>query len=150
MRSPEQNLHMISQVPKLMNLQVSIKKLSCGKFHCAILCDDGKIYTMGNNQFGQLGIGREYKSTADDYAASLNSSLHMSPDSTFETHPKFVFGVSNISVDISCGWYHTLAIAQDKSVYCWGRGDSGQLGIGRIKRAQVLPTKLDYFADKNN
>jgi alpha-tubulin suppressor-like RCC1 family protein len=32
-------------------------------------------------------------------------------------------------------------------VYSWGKGDKGQLGIGRFRRSQVLPTKLDFFAD---
>lgn len=32
---------------------------------------------------------------------------------------------------VACGGMHTAALRTDESVWCWGRGDSGQLGNGR-------------------
>jgi hypothetical protein len=32
---------------------------------------------------------------------------------------------------VSCGGMHTAAVTADGRLYCWGRADNGQLGIGR-------------------
>ena len=32
---------------------------------------------------------------------------------------------------VACGGTHTVCLTKDNVVYAWGRGDSGQLGIGR-------------------
>jgi len=37
-----------------------------------------------------------------------------------------------VAVDVSCKDDHVMALARDGSVYTWGRGDSGQLGIGPL------------------
>lgn len=113
-----------------------------------MLCENGKVYTFGNNQFGQLGIGREFKSAQDESFTNPNNPLmNISSENTYITQPRFVFGITTPVKEIACGWYHTLAVTDTNEVYSWGRGDRGQLGIGRTKRAQVLPTKVDFFAD---
>jgi alpha-tubulin suppressor-like RCC1 family protein len=33
---------------------------------------------------------------------------------------------------VACGWRHTLALTENKNVFSWGRGTSGQLGHGEI------------------
>ena len=50
------------------------------------------------------------------------------------------------AIDVSCADEHALALARDGSVYAWGRGSSGQLGIGplptvnfRTRSARVMP-----------
>jgi len=35
------------------------------------------------------------------------------------------------AVQISCGGMHTAAVTPEGNLYCWGRADNGQLGIGR-------------------
>jgi len=37
--------------------------VSCGIFHTLILTANGKVYSMGGNNFGQLGIGNKKSST---------------------------------------------------------------------------------------
>jgi alpha-tubulin suppressor-like RCC1 family protein len=34
------------------------------------------------------------------------------------------------AVSVSAGRYHACAVLKDKSVWCWGKGDQGQLGNG--------------------
>jgi alpha-tubulin suppressor-like RCC1 family protein len=50
------------------------------------------------------------------------------------------------AVDVSCRSDHVLALARDGSVYSWGRGAAGQLGIGplpavafKTQSARVMP-----------
>jgi len=31
---------------------------------------------------------------------------------------------------LSCGWRHNLAVTRGGNVYSWGRGGTGQLGLG--------------------
>ena len=138
-------------IPKFLNCSVSVIKVSCGKLHCAILANNSKVYTMGNNSYGQLGIGREFKSAIDDLSQRIsNYSVENNSDNLFITQPKFVFGIINPITNIEWGWHHTIAITKSNDIYAWGRGDRGQLGIGRIKRAQILPIKIDYFSDRRN
>lgn len=40
----------------------------------------------------------------------------------------------------ACGDLHTLVLADDGSVYCFGGGSLGQLGLGNIKD---LPVDVD-------
>lgn len=35
-----------------------ITEISCGDDHSAFVSANGKIYTVGNNNYGKLGIGR--------------------------------------------------------------------------------------------
>lgn len=138
-------------IPKFLNCSVSVTKVSCGKLHWAILANNCKVYTMGNNSYGQLGIGREFKSNFEDISQRIsNNSMEYSSENTFIAQPKFVFGIINPITNIEWGWHHTLAITNTNDIYVWGRGDRGQLGIGRAKKAQILPIKIEYFSDKRN
>lgn len=31
---------------------------------------------------------------------------------------------------VSCGYYHTAVVTEEGAVLCWGKGTSGQLGLG--------------------
>ena len=47
-------------------------------------------------------------------------------------------------IQISSGNYHGAAIDKSGNVYCWGRGDEGQIGNGR-KSDKFIPTLVDGF-----
>ena len=34
-----------------------VLRVSCGYFHTVAVSDDGKVYTFGRNDYGQLGLG---------------------------------------------------------------------------------------------
>ncbi len=75
--------------------------------NCALA--QGKVYCWGRNQYGQLGNG-----------TTTDSSVPVEVGGALTGKTVTVIGGST---DVSC------AIA-DSKIYCWGRNDKGQLGVG--------------------
>jgi len=92
-------------------------KVACGRRHTILLDERGRVWSFGENKFGQLGRpvqGDESKSDAS---------------------PKLVVGCGDMAFShLECGWSHNVALsigADGKTqVYGWGRNDKGQLGTG--------------------
>jgi alpha-tubulin suppressor-like RCC1 family protein len=84
---------------------------------------DGRVLTMGNNHFGQLGIG-----TKDEHPGT----------------PQFVKGsLEGKKVkQIATGLGHVLALTEEGEVYAWGHNEQGQLGVG-TKKPELLPRKIE-------
>ena len=93
-------------IPDLTGKEVV--KAACGLHHSIFLTAEGRLYACGNNENGQLGL-RETKSR---------------PTPTMLEDCK-----SLCFTDISCGYYHTLALTDHGEVFSFGRNDKGQLGI---------------------
>jgi alpha-tubulin suppressor-like RCC1 family protein len=88
----------------------TVTQVACGNLHTVILTVEGRIYSFGDNTFGQFGDGTTTSNIIPSRArkpcsGSLNS---------------FKF--------ITCGGFHTVT-KTDTGVYGWGRNGSGQLGI---------------------
>lgn len=96
-------------VPHRLEALNDISQISGGWRHTMALKSDGTLYGWGWNKFGQVGVGDNVD--------------HCSP-----VEIKFPEGQK--VVQISCGWRHTLAMTERKNVFSWGRGTSGQLGLG--------------------
>jgi alpha-tubulin suppressor-like RCC1 family protein len=47
----------VFNVPQICSFNVIIKQLSCGLYHTVFGADNGLLYSMGCNRYGQLGIG---------------------------------------------------------------------------------------------
>src|SRR5579863_63472 len=78
------------------------------------------IYSLGRNNYGQLGLG--------DYI-----------DRT--TPQKITFDFKSIIISVACGHAHTLVITKFGEIYGWGCNCDGQLGLGdTIDR--IVPHKL--------
>ena len=103
--------------------------ISAGAFHSVAVTSDGELYAWGANDIGQLGI--------------RNCSAQVDV-------PTRVEALDNVSVGASsCGFEHTIAIAEDGSAYAWGRADAGQLGIGFGPPQQVeRPKPISKLKDK--
>ena len=97
-----------------------IIEISSGTVHNLALAYDGKIFSWGSAQGGQLGLSlkelESYPGFKNNYYISYPIPISL-PDN------------SNI-IKISCGEAHSLALTNEGKVYSWGFGSNGQLGLG--------------------
>ena len=102
----------------------SAADLAAGWTHSAVV-KDGRVWTWGDNAYGQLG----------------------QPDAGRSLRPRLVAGVGNV-VAVAASW-HTLALTADGQVYAWGRNTYGQLGNGRfgLESKETGPVRIAGLAD---
>ncbi len=104
------------QVPVLDN----IASVSSGYYHSIALRSDGTVWTWGDNQAGQLGLG---------YA-----------DTVSHPTPQMVPGLNGVTA-IAAGYWHSLALKSDGTLWAWGRNVEGQLGNGNTAN-QYSPVQV--------
>lgn len=88
-----------------------------GSFHTCAWLVDGRLKCWGRNSFGQLGLG------------DVNPRGTM-PGSMGDALPPVALGTGLIVQAMALGGHHGCALFQGGKVKCWGRNDTGQLGLG--------------------
>jgi len=101
-------------------------QVSCGRMLTVALTRTGKIYTMGSSVHGQLGNPQ-----------AKNKSIAIVEGKLKEEFVK----------EISSGSYHVAALTSGGSVYTWGKGTNGQLGLGNVEDRNV-PTLVEALRDR--
>lgn len=96
--------HVPTDVPGMTNAT----QIAAGYFHTCALLSSGTVQCWGRNNYGQVGIGN----TID------------------QQEPVTVTGFPTTVISIEAGGEHTCALLIGGQVYCWGRNDYGQVGIG--------------------
>ncbi|KAG2387140.1 hypothetical protein C9374_002175 [Naegleria lovaniensis] len=97
-----------------------------GDLHTVVLTTDNQLYSFGDNQYGQLGLG--YESAADYIMEAVPI-------------PKPAELGDETIVDLQCGDYHTMVLTENGTVFAWGRNEKGQLGVGDTT-TKSTPTKV--------
>ena len=105
----------------------TITAVAAGQLHTIALASDGKVYTWGYNGYGQLGNGNNTESTIP-VAVDVSGVLS---------------GKTITAVD-GGGWYYSVALASDGTVYTWGNNGDGQLGNGNNTSSNV-PVAVDVL-----
>lgn len=100
--------------------------------HSLLLSESGNVYSMGSNQYGQLGTGEQFY--------ELDGANRRKP--LCRGLPMLIEGLLNYRIrDIATGNNHCLALSQENSmVYSWGAGRFGALGNGASKNMDVPQT----------
>lgn len=102
--------------------------LAAGKFTSCAVFTGGKVRCWGENNFGQLGNGN----------TSLGDNVPSPPI-------VWLSGVMKIATN-----EHACAWTKDRKLYCWGRNDLGQLGIGRSSDYELQPQEVTFPAPPAN
>lgn len=89
-------------------------QISTSGTHTCALTGDGRAYCWGNNEYGQLGNGTRDTATA----------------------PVPVAGHIRFARIVATGANSTCALTASGALYCWGRGDAGQIPVTRAPLQQ--------------
>ncbi|XP_065431289.1 protein RCC2 isoform X1 [Chrysemys picta bellii] len=91
--------------------------------HSLLITTEGKLWSWGRNEKGQLGHGDTKRVEA----------------------PKLIEVLSNeVIASAACGRNHTLALTESGSVFAFGENKMGQLGLGNQTDAVPSPTQIMY------
>jgi alpha-tubulin suppressor-like RCC1 family protein/uncharacterized protein YjbI with pentapeptide repeats len=150
-----------------------IVAVAAGETHSLALASDGTVWSLGDNQFGQLGDGTNTPSTTPRQVVGLDRvvaivagswfSVALRDDGTVWTWgfngngalgngtaadssmPAQVSGLTGVTA-IATGNNHTLAILADRTVRAWGYNGFGQLGNGSYV-SNAIPVAVPLLAD---
>jgi alpha-tubulin suppressor-like RCC1 family protein len=96
------------------------KSIACGGYHTIALKTDGTLWSWGSNLFGQLGVN----------------------DTTRRSTPVTTLLGGNNWKSITGGFYHTIALKTDGTLWSWGYNDNGQLGVNNTTSRSTPVTTL--------
>jgi len=105
--------HIQRSMPQRIAALTGIAAVAAGGVHSMALDADCIVWTWGWNSRGQLGTG--------------NNAARAAPGVLAPPLPGVVI------VEVAAGYQHSLARAQDGTVWAWGRNDEGQLGDGSFQ-----------------
>jgi len=111
-------------VPQQCSFNLMITLISCGDEHTGFLTSNGKVFMVGSNKDGRLGIGD--KKLKQSHTPCLLESLS-----------KYTI------IKLSCGWGHNAVILSDGILLTWGYGKYGALGNGgneTLYKPSILPS----------
>ena len=100
-----------------------MRSASAGFWHSLVVTEEGDLYSFG---FGlQLGHG---------VLENVRS-------------PRMVAALRHVRVAAAAeGGFHFLALAEDGTVFSWGRDNEGRLGIGHAGEAVEAPQTIDALS----
>lgn len=126
---PTETLENAPIVP-LSQKEGRIVEFVSGASHNCVLFENHKVQCFGKNTYGQLGVGdnkdRNLKSNDPPAFLQIPSEEKM--------------------IKIAAGGQNTCVLTQNHKMYCFGRNDSGQLGIGNLNNRGTLPSEVGEFA----
>jgi TBC1 domain family member 6 len=113
--------------PVSFQLQERITVMACGDSHTLCVDQQGGMWAFGRGHAGQLGNGLK-EDSAIPVACKLPRKCR--------------------ALQVSCGYNHSAMIDYDGSLYTWGCGTSGQLGLGTSTKEAVIPRMNETIRDR--
>ncbi|KAJ6795468.1 putative E3 ubiquitin-protein ligase HERC3 isoform X1 [Iris pallida] len=117
------------EATKLTSLPVPyISSVSAGHYHSLAVAHDGRLWAWGRNNEAQLGRGG-------------GSSSHSTRDTW--SKPERVVGLDHVNVRAAfASGVVSAAVADDGSLWVWGRSKRGQLGLGNGIIEAITPSRV--------
>jgi len=156
-----------SVTPVQVNGLSGVIAIAVGQSHSLALKSDGTVWAWGLNMMGQLGTGGNYMNiTSPVQVSGLSGVIAISAGSVFSlavksdgtawawgyntdgelgngmtslypsTTPVQVSGLSGVTA-VAGGWYHSMALKSDGTVWAWGSNSYGQLGNGTSTNSDI-------------
>ncbi|XP_011882075.1 PREDICTED: probable E3 ubiquitin-protein ligase HERC4 isoform X2 [Vollenhovia emeryi] len=153
-----------------------IVQIACGENYTVAVTKDGKVYSCGNNDYGQLGHEKARKrlqlipgldafvfrkitcgnchtlavnewGQLFSWGCNLNGQLGLNSVDCTERVPRMVKVLgTNVIVQIACGVEHSIALTNDGELYAWGSNREGQLGLGSHTTTEIKPKRIPTLA----
>ena len=135
---PSYIIEYYNSYPFLMEFpkNIKIRKICCGEGHCLALTTWGECYSWGENDFGQLGLGKETNEIVGN-PTKIKFDIYESDGHKFNTQLKPLF------YDIATGNYSSLALCifnNRQILYYFGNG-AGVLNDDSTKVIQSIYPK---------
>ena len=125
-----------------------IIKIACGENHCLFLTHAGMIYTMGDNTYGQLGIGQNNitKESKEGLMVKELLNYRINEIAAGKNH-SFCFGVvREMTKAGASGPNNNMEFDPKQSYFLFGWGDNSffQIGMKQANRNKIIlkPTKI--------
>ena len=115
------NRNFVSKILFFQNPE-EILSVSCGTDFCICVCKNG-IFSWGDNNYGQLGIGNNYNQSSPQQIL-------------FFKNPEEI-------ISVSCGYGFCVCVCKN-GIFSWGNNLCGQLGIGN-EIHQSSPQQILFF-----
>ncbi|KAK6729570.1 hypothetical protein RB195_006550 [Necator americanus] len=100
----------------------AVVSVACGEKHTILLAEDGKMWSVGGNEDGQLGRGGRGPGSFTIYPVSFSGGVKM--------------------LQIAAGRSHSLSVAEDGRLFAWGSNEHGQLAMPRHISWQETPNSI--------
>ncbi|EDW65030.2 RCC1-like G exchanging factor-like protein [Drosophila virilis] len=105
---------------------MQVRCMSAGRAHLVVVTQNGTVFTMGHNAYGQCG-----RSIIEDEVYTGSSLIHRIAQTD-------ICGAEDEIVAVECGQDHTMLLTKLGRVYSCGWGADGQTGQGNYYSAGQL------------
>ncbi|EYC41466.1 hypothetical protein Y032_0568g55 [Ancylostoma ceylanicum] len=105
----------------------AVTSVACGEKHTILLAEDGKMWSVGGNEDGQLGRGGRGPGSFTIYPVSFSGGVKM--------------------LQVAAGRSHSLAVAEDGRLFAWGSNEHGQLAMPRHISWQETPKRVGELTE---
>lgn len=128
----------------LMNNFFYYIAVGCGENHTILVMKDGKLFSFGLNDYGQLGHGRS-RTRAGQWRIQRQQQHAVS--NVIISEPVDGLEAHNIT-QVACGAQHTLAQNEWGEIFAWGSNSNGQLGLNVEESMIPTPKMVKSLATK--
>lgn len=109
-------------------MMTKMKKIVCSDQHSLFLCDDGRLFGCGDNEYGTAGLGEDIVDV-------------LVPTQIIKGH--------NI-IDIDAGMWHNLCIDSLYNVWVFGANFFGQIGLPQHEEYLCFEPRINKYFNDND
>ena len=117
-----------TSIPQKVDLP-PIQQIACGGNFNICLSINGELFSFGQNNHGQLGLGNTKK---------------------YFSYPQKIEKLLTYHIEfVECAYYTVLCKSKNNEIFGWGDNNHGQLGIGTLNDKIKEPVLLNWSVDDN-